>query len=300
MSEVKSASPGRGRASLAVEDRAVVGVVAAGILIATIALFFTAVNATWVPVWVEDGEADRVQEVREALVAWSDTAEDRAADDILNEPFSRPFPVGNPGIPFFGQGRSSGTVSLESGPILTVYADDGTVLATASGSLVATTMPTEFPEQSLHYSVGVLAVEQSDGVWADFRNVVAFERAAGNEHALTLTAIEVSGAPQYAAANHRVRVVGQVVNATRDTQDGGAYVRVLIAGVDADAWRTALDRKLGAGALTLVSLADCTGSSSDACLDSDTNDATTLDVYLMRIQDGWTLVQTTVAVQIRS
>lgn len=283
------------------DDDAVVTVVATSLLVAAVVIFVAVFNATFVPVWVADAEAAHAADLRSGMHAWADTAEDHAARDLVGRTFSRTLPVGDEGLPVVGFGATSGLVALDDAPLLEVYdATGGSPDAVASGALSATTAPTRYPAQTYRYALGVLEVAQSEGAWADLRNTLSVERAAGGRLDVAVQAMTLDGAPQEVGSNAEVVVEAEVGDGETLTGGQTDWLRVRATGIEAGAWRAAVERTLGAEGLAKdADGLGCTTSADDYCFDAATNTATTMDLYLRDVKAGWTVTEGNVDVKVR-
>jgi hypothetical protein len=283
------------------EDEGVVGVVAAILLVAGIFGFLAVVRLSWLPVWASDAEAQHSDAVRSALASWADEVEDRLASGAVNQTFSHAVPAGARGlsIPLLGSAPdTTGVVSLEASPTLTVSIG-GSTLLTASGRLDAALQPSAFPPQTLRYALGALEVNQSSAAWVDLRGMLQAERASGGLLQLSVLAPTLTGGAQGVASVGPAHIAATVTSSST-TENPAGTVRVLVEGIPGDAWRAAADRTLHAASLTGETAANCAASSRDYCFQSATNDADTMDLYVLDVAPGWTATRGDVAVEVRA
>lgn len=279
------------------QDEAVAGIVAAILLTATFVGFLAAVNLNWIPAWVTNAEAAHSAELREDMGDWATAAEDHVARGLLQRAFSRSLSVGQDGLAVFGAGKSQGTLAVEPGLTLTVR-HDGNVVATASGALTAATGSTRFPAQSFRYTLGGLEADQGDARFVDLRNLFTAQRTSGGALAVTVQAVSITG-PAQSVGGDDVTAVGTLVANSTQTRGPGT-VRLVIEGAGAAAWRGSAERVLGAAALSGESAANCAASTKNYCLDAATNDADTMDLWLLNVADGWTLTTGSVRAEVRT
>lgn len=282
------------------DDGAVAGVVAGILMLGAIVAFLAYMNVAWVPTWMANKEAIHATEVGEAMTSWGAAAEDHAQRNLVQRSFSRAIPMGVRGIPILGTGSSSGELTLETDPSMTLSLGGSTIFQ-ASGSLVAKTHTLHYPNQTYRYQLGAVEINQSDGAWVDVRSFVYAQRTTSNQVNLTVQAISVTGAAgQGSGVIGQAVATGTLVTSTNSTY-GAGNVRIQLTGVSGDAWRASLQRTFNASALTLQNAADCTALTNvHYCFDTDTNTATAVDLYVLNVASGWSATHGVVSVQVRT
>jgi hypothetical protein len=276
--------------------------VAAIIMLGAIVAFLVYMNATWVPAWVESKESSHAADVGDAMATWAIDAEDHAARDQVGSRWSVTAPLGVSGLPMLGTGASSGEISLATTPTLNVSQRSLPVLL-AGGGVSLTTHTLRYPNQTITYALGALQVDQSDGSWVDLRSLVSASRAASGTISLAIQAANVTGGPQQAGGNGNALVAGTLTGVTNQTHAAG-NVTIQAQGVDAGAWRAALNRTLVASGLRGEGAfrADCQGfvSAKDFCYTAGNNTASQVEVVLYNVGSGWTTQVAAFATEVRS
>ncbi|HLE97627.1 MAG TPA: hypothetical protein VI997_09685, partial [Candidatus Thermoplasmatota archaeon] len=194
---------------------------------------------------------------------------------------------------------TGGRLTVEAGPTAALYSA-ATEVATASGSLAASTDSLRFPQQTFRDSLGALEVRQGEGTWVDLRGLLSASRADGGNVALAFRFQSLAGAPQVVAANGRVDALGALRAVDDAVAPDAAYARLVVTDIPADAWRAASTRTLEAAALVGDTRVDCATTTLDWCLDAATNDASTLDLWILDPAAGWTASVATFDVEVRT
>jgi hypothetical protein len=277
-------------------DSGVAGIVAAVLLLAIFVAFLAVVNVSWIPVWVKGSEASSSDGLRSALTGWADDAEDLAARGLANRTFTATLPIGSPGLPVLNAGATPGVLGVDGRPTASLYLN-GTLLATVTGGLVANTSYQRFPSQNFRYALGALEVDNGNGTWVDLRSVLSPGRASRGNVTLAVQLTGVSGPVGALASPGEVQAVTTLQSAWNATEPGGV-VRLLVANVSADSWRAAVDRTFNSAGLVGERAAGCGSSTKAYCLDTNTNNATVLDVYLPKVYP-WLLAVGTLRVEVR-
>lgn len=280
------------------DDSGAAGVVAGIIMVGALVAFLAYMNAEWVPTWVANKEASHSTELNGAMLDWAESAEDHVTRQLTLRSFTRTVPLGVGGLAVLGTGASSGELSVEAAPRIVVTVGSTTVLE-AAGALSASTHTQQYPNQTIRYALGGLEINQSEGAWVDARSMIRAERTTNNLLNLTLQVVDLTGAPQSKAGNAAVIVMGTLTSASNATQSAGD-VRIQLTDVSAGAWRGALQRALNATALTSSWATDCTAASTHYCFDLDTNNATSVDLYVLDVTAGWTASLGRLAVELRT
>jgi hypothetical protein len=275
-----------------------VNVLGAILVIAGIVAFMTVFNLNFVPAWAGDWEAGHSDELRDAMTAWADTAEDHIARELNNRTFSRNIPAGTSGMPILGAGASSGNVRVETTPTVTVF-NGATTVFTANGALSTTTGTTHFPSQTFRYVLGAFEVNQSLSSYVDIRSLITAQRSGAGRLAVTVSIPSIGGGSQDVASGGTTQVVATVSGVATTTQATGD-IRLLIDNVAAYSWRAAFNRTFGAANLTGENNATGVACAQHFCyVNGASNDVDTVDLYVMSAATGWTAVTGTVRVEVR-
>lgn len=285
------------------DDRAVAGVVAGILMLGGIVAFLAYMNVAWMPKWIESKESSYSATLNTGMSGWADLAESQVARNQTSRSFSSTFALGLRGIPLLGTGSSTGTLGVLDGPTLNVSVGSLPIL-TAGGSLALTTHTMQFPNQTLRYTLGAMEVVQSDGAWVDLRNLVNVQRTVQGRLSLVLQAVNITSQAQQVGGSGEASAIGVLVNVTTATDASPSPMRVtLIAnGVEAGAWRAALNRTLNAGGLTGVRQ-DCSAAIASGvhyCYPSQAanNTATRAEIVFLDVETGWTRQAAKVAVTV--
>lgn len=285
------------RRALRKDEHAAAGVVAGILMLGAIVAFLAYMNISWVPVWVENKEADQVSTLNDDLARFADLAEDRVARSATATSFTVSVPLGVRGIPVLGTGSSSGESAVESQPNLSVVVSGSTVL-TSAGAVSITTHTTRFPNETARYMLGALETRQTDGSFVDLRSLISVSRTSGGQLDLGVQTVNLTGAPQSVAGTILEQMTGTVTNVTTSTNTGGT-VRLFVSNVQAGPWRAALWRNLNATGLVGSTAADCSAATTDYCLTASANTATMMEVTFLNVKSSWSSTVGVVAVQLR-
>ncbi|GEM_PF-5830452 len=284
------------------DDSAAAGVVAGIIMLGAIVAFLAYMNATWVPAWVESKESNHAMDVSDALATWATDAEDHVARAQTGSKWTVPAPLGVSGLPILGTGSSSGEVSVATTPTLNV-SQGSLPLVLAGGGVALSTHTLRYPNQTYSYALGAIQVAQPDGAWVDLRSMIAVSRAASGRVSLALQTMNLTGAPQQAGGNGNAAVSGTLASVSNRSFSAG-NVTLQVAGVQAGAWRAALNRTLNAAGLRGEPLpkADCQAfvSTKSFCYTAANNTATSVEIVLYNVASGWTGSTASVAVELRN
>lgn len=279
------------------DDSGVASVIGAILVLAALVSFLVVYNLQWAPVFVENREGEASAALQAALIDWGATAEGYVGGGLENRTFSTAFPLGVSTSLFGGNQRSSGRLVLDEEPSLTVFRN-ATQVAQVTGGLRVDADFTRYPQQTLRYAFGAIEVTQGEDTWVDLRGLLVAQRASGGVHSVAVQAIGVAGGPQSQGGGATVEVVGSIESADSAASSAGT-VRLLVEDVRADAWRAAFARVLAGSSLTGETSANCSASAEAWCLDSATNTATDVDLYLRNVAGGWTTVFGVVSAELR-
>lgn len=278
------------------DDSGVAGVVGGLLLLSAVVAFLVTLNFSWVPVWIENSENLHTVEMQDALASWADSAEDHVARELFERTFVRTIPVGMGGLPLFGKGAAPGEVTLTATPTVEVWLD-GSQRAIVTGGLVATTATTQTPAPTYRYIGGVLELDQGGASWADTRNLVSAQRATGGKLTVAVAVLGLTGGPESTGSGSSVAVSG-LPTAGSQTSEAAGDVRIVASGIEAGAWRQAINRTLGGESLVGEWSATCATSTRNFCFDSAANDSDSLDVRLRNVGAGWDLTYGRIAVEV--
>lgn len=285
---------------LGTDDSALAGVITAILLLGAFVVFLGVLNVVWLPVFAQEDEAEHSLEVRNRFYNFAETFEGHLDRGLTDRPIVQTLPLGQKGtsIPFVGTApTTTGRVITESTPAITVNLSANTLL-NATGALSVRVEPSRYPGQTLRYAFGAIEHSQQTGTWVDLRGFLNAERSSGSSLSLTLRVTGISAGALDLGTAGQINLQATVTAASNATQLAGD-VRVLATGVKADAWRAALNRTLGLSSLTGEMASDCSSSTRNYCFDSDTNDASTVDLLLRNARQGWNLVSGTVRLEVR-
>lgn len=291
------------------DDSAVAGVVAGIIMLGAIVAFLAYVNAAWVPAWVEGKESNHAQDVSDAMATWATDAEDHVSRGQNATRWTVPVPLGVSGLPILGTGSSSGEVAVTTTPTLNV-SELSLPVVLAQGGVQMTTHTLRYPNQTTTYALGATQVAQSDGAWVDLRSLLSVSRASTGRLTLAVATENLTGGPLNAGGNGNAVIAGTLSGITSPSKPSGAptsgavNVTIQVDGVQAGAWRAALNRTLTASGLRGEALlqANCQSfaSSKDFCYTAGNNTATRVELVLYRVDAGWSGQVASIAAEIRA
>lgn len=284
------------------DDTAAAGVVAGIIMLGAVVAFLAYMNVAWVPAWVESKESSHASDVSNAVSTWAIDAEDHVSRAQTGSKWSVAMPLGVTGLPFLGTGGSSGELSVTTTPTLNV-SQGSLPLVLASGGVAMTTHTQRYPNQTYTYELGAVQVAQPDGAWVDLRSMLSVSRASNGRISLALQTLNLTGAPQQTGGNGNALVAGTLLSASNLTH-GAGNVTLQMDGVEAGAWRAALNRTMLAAGLRgePAFQPDCQSftSARSYCYTSGNNTATRVELVLYGVAGGWTAQTAAVAAELRS
>lgn len=274
-------------------DEAVAGIVAGILMLGGIVAFLTYMNIAWVPQWIASREAAYAGTLSTGVSDLADLVESQVARNQTSRSVSASFQLGLRGLPLLGTGASSGSLTVVEGPSLNVSVGSLAVL-TANRSIELRTNTLYYPAQTYRYTLGALEVDQEDGAWVDLRNLLQVERTTQGRLALVVQAVNITSDAQQVGGSGEVQAIAVVTNVstTTDASPSPMRVTVLAQGVEAAAWRAAMNRSFSSGGLA-GSYQDCTAAiaaGTHYCFPSAAanNSATRAEVVFLDVAPGWT------------
>jgi hypothetical protein len=207
-------------------NEAVVGVVAAVLIIALFITIFSIIQTVNVPQWMEQKESEHLNEVTNQFSKLKYALDIQVSTTTSSElSIATPITLGSENIPFFLSQQSQGTLEIVSNEInMTIQGDTTSYIPL--GSIKYTSKNSYFVDQSLIYEAGAVIINQDVGNMLYSRPFFSIDNSTMVNISFTIVNISSSGDKTYATGKSTCQILTSYESQTNTTLTNTSIITI--------------------------------------------------------------------------